>query len=354
MTSGMTAEEAEPEQREQEGPSARTVTLIKHRMATHGAGEQQEDAFRGCVLQSALAVDLLAAREVHNTRRFSFFALQPPCRAMQLVLVSTDGYVCQGRLLAANKGTACEARIETHGGLPPSLVFSAVAFAWLPPSHSSAWVRTTTSQGESGDCVWIAETDVVADDGAAAGGEAEDEAPTMRAALKVMYRVFDSADELRAAVAASGKLQQENQNHEDIWMVNEELQAAIHVLQESTAALPPSCRRFQKYSLGHLYGPSLAHNRQQHAPTTPSVTSTDPLPPPPPPPPSGAVGEMPISGLFGRRRGGARRVPWGMFCVDNDCGDCEPDDEGAGMPSSHNKRSPAQPRTAPPPPPRRR
>ena len=194
----------------------------------------------------------------------------------------------------------------------------------------------------------IAETDAVADDGAAAGdeteGEEDDEAPTMRAALKVMYRVFASADELRAAVAASGESKQDNQTHEDIWMVSEELQAAIRVLQESTAALPPSSRRFQKYSLGHLYGPSLAHDRQQHVPAAAAGDPLPPLPPPPPPPP-GALGEVPISGLFGRRRGGARRVPWGMFCVDNDCADCEPGDEGAAMPSSHNKR------TAPPPPP---
>jgi hypothetical protein len=118
-TPGMTAEEADSEQEE---PSARTVTLIKHRVATHGAEEHQEDAFRGCSLQSALAVDLLAAREVHNTRRFSFFALQPPCQAIQLVLVSTDGYACQGRLQAANEGTARLTRVDTHSGLPPALL----------------------------------------------------------------------------------------------------------------------------------------------------------------------------------------------------------------------------------------
>ena len=133
----MTAEEPEPEEREeQEGPSARTVTLIKHRLATHGAGQpQQEDAFRGCSLQSALAVDLLAAREVHNTRRFSFFSLQPhPCPALQLVLVSTDGYVCQGRLLTASQGTACGASVENAWWPPTVRFFSAWAFPWLPPS----------------------------------------------------------------------------------------------------------------------------------------------------------------------------------------------------------------------------
>jgi hypothetical protein len=68
---GMTAEEEEPATAEGEEPAAaqaRTVTLIKHRVATHET--LSEDAFRSCELQSALAVDLLAARDVHGTQRF--------------------------------------------------------------------------------------------------------------------------------------------------------------------------------------------------------------------------------------------------------------------------------------------
>jgi hypothetical protein len=82
-------------------PSAtEPVTGHAYLRLARAASKQRPMCARAPYAVPAPSEPRLTMRGVWVVWRFSFFALQPPCAAMQLVLVSTDGFACQGQLRA--------------------------------------------------------------------------------------------------------------------------------------------------------------------------------------------------------------------------------------------------------------